>query len=152
MARMAETKTVTVRMTQLRDYAFDNRFGEGVAPLRADEPPPLGTGSGPEPVQLLAAAVGNCLAASLLFALRKYKQVAEPIGAEVDAEVGRNAEGRLRVLSLSARLTLGVPAEAIDHLERILGGFEAFCTVTESVRRGLPVTVAVFDAQGARLK
>jgi uncharacterized OsmC-like protein len=150
--RMSDIKTVTVRLAQLRDYAFDNQFGGGVAALRADEPPPLGAGSGPEPVQLLAAAVGNCLAASMLFALRKYKQQAEPIGAEVEAEVGRNAEGRLRVLALSARLSLGVPAEALDHLERILGGFEAFCTVTESVRQGIPVTVAVFDGQGAKLK
>ena len=37
-------------------------------------PPPLGQGSGPSPMQLLAASVGNCLSASLLFALRKFKQ------------------------------------------------------------------------------
>ncbi len=145
-------KTVTVRLEQRRDYQIENHFGGGVAVLLGDEPPPLGQRAGPEPVQLLAAAVGNCLMASLLFALRKYKQQPEPLRAEVSAEVGRNPQGRLRVLSLAARLTLGVPVEALDHMERVLTQFESFCTVTESVRQGIPVTVEVFDAQGAKLK
>ncbi len=148
---MAES-TVTVRLTQARDYAFDVHFADHVPVLRADEPPPLGQGSGPSPVQLLAAAVGNCLADSLLFALRKFRQQPEPISAQVDAEVGRNAEGRLRVLGITATLTLGVPADTLDHLERVLGTFETYCTVTQSVGAGIPVTVQVFDAHGARLK
>ncbi len=148
---MAE-QTVTVRLTQARDYQFDVHFADQVPVLRADEPPPLGQGSGPSPVQLLAAAVGNCLADSLLFALRKYRQQPEPIAAQVDAEVGRNAEGRLRVLGMTATLTLGVPADTLDHLERVLGSFETFCTVTQSVGAGIPVAVQVFDAHGARLK
>ncbi len=143
---------VTVRMTQRHDYQFDNQFGAGVPPLLADEPAPLGQGAGPSPVQLLCSAVGNCLAASLLFSLRKLKQTGEPIACEVEAEVGRNAENRLRVLAISARLTLGVPAEAIDRLERVLASFEDFCTVTGSVRASIPVTVTVFDAHGAQLK
>ncbi|MDO9460065.1 MAG: OsmC family protein, partial [Alphaproteobacteria bacterium] len=102
-------------------------------------------------VQLLAAAVGNCLADSLLFALRKYKQQPEPISAEVTAEIGRNAEGRLRVLAMQVTLTLGVPAEALQHLERVLTQFEAFCTVTQSVGAGIDITVSVLDAHGARL-
>ena len=145
-------KTETVRLVQKADYQFDNQFGAAVPPLVSDEPPPLGRGEGPSPVQLLAAAVGNCLAASLLFALRKFKQQPEPIGAEVSAEVGRNDAGRLRVLKMTARLNLGVPAASLQHLDRVLASFEAFCTVTESVRAGIPVEVQVFDAQGQRLK
>jgi len=145
-------KNVTVRLQQRRDYQIDNHFGDQVPALLADEPPPLGQGAGPEPVELLAAAVGNCLVASLLFALRKYKQAPDPIRADVTAEVGRNSQGRLRVLGIGARLTLGVPAQALQHLDRVLSQFEAFCTVTESVRASIPVTVEVFDVQGARLK
>jgi hypothetical protein len=62
------------------------------------------------------------------------------------------ADGRLRVLGLKARLTLGVPANAIEHLERLLGGFESCCTVTQSVSPAIPVLVEVFDALGTRLK
>ncbi|MDE2368501.1 MAG: OsmC family protein [Burkholderiales bacterium] len=143
--------TPTVHLTQVQDYQFDLDFGGATPHLLADEPPPLGTGLGPSPVQLLASAVGNCLSASLLFALRKFKQQPEPIACKVTADVGRNAEGRVRVLALHARLTLGVPAARLEHLDRVLGGFEAYCTVTQSVRAALPVDIEVFDALGARL-
>lgn len=144
--------TVTVRLSQRQDYQFDNHFGAGIADLLADEPPPLGAGAGPSPMQLLCAAVGNCLAASLLFALRKYKQNPEPIACEVNAETGRNEQKRLRVASMAAKLTLGVPAASLAHLDRVLATFEDFCTVTGSVKAGFPVTVTVFDSLGAQLK
>lgn len=142
----------SVQLQQLQDYRFEIRFAEGLPPLQADEPPPLGAGEGPSPVQLLASAVGNCLSASLLFALRKYKQAPEPIGCSVTAEVGRNAEGRLRVLGLQATLRLGVPAAQLQHLDRVLASFEAYCTVTQSVAAAIPVQVSVLDSTGAVLK
>ena len=144
---------VTVQLIQRQDYQFENRFGEPVPPLLTDEPAPLGAASGPSPVQLLASAVGNCLAASLLFALRKYNpQAAGDIRGEVSAETGRNAERRLRVTDIAVRLTLGMPVQGLQHLDRALASFEDFCTVTGSVRASIPVTVQVFDAQGAQLK
>ena len=142
----------TVRLTQVQDYRFDVHFSDGVPVLQADEPPPLGQGQGPSPVQLLCAAVGNCLSASQLFAWRKYKQDPGTIGCDVTAEVGRNAEGRLRVLSMQATLTIGVPADTLDHLDRVIGSFEDYCTVTQSVKAGIPVTLNVFDAHGLQLK
>ena len=142
----------TVHLQQQQDYRFEIRFGEALPPLQADEGPPLGGGAGPTPVQLLAAAVGNCLSASLLFALRKFKQAPEPIACAVDAQVGRNADGRLRVLGLDVRLTLGVPAAQLEHLDRVLATFEAYCTVTQSVNAAIPVTLSVFDSLGAQLK
>jgi uncharacterized OsmC-like protein len=137
-----------VHLQQVQDYQFDIRFGDAVPVLRGDEPPPLGQGAGPSPVQLLAAAVGNCLSDSLLFALRKFKQTPEPIRTEVVAQIGRNPEGRLRVLSMAATLTLGVPAARLEHLDRVLASFEAYCTVTQSVGQGIPVTTRVLDAEG----
>jgi uncharacterized OsmC-like protein len=96
--------------------------------------------------------VGNCLSDSLLFALRKFKQNPDPLQCEVTAEVGRNVEGRLRVLAMQATLTLGRPAAALEHLERVLGTFESYCTVTQSIAQGIPVRVQVLDAQGVVLK
>lgn len=147
---MAE-QVVDVTLEQQQDYRFIVRFGEEVPALVADEPPPLGTGQGPSPVQLLCASVGNCLADSLLFALRKYKQMAEPMRATVTAELGRNTDKRLRVLSIRARLHLGVMADELAHLDRILGQFEGFCTVTQSVGQGITITTEVYDARGERL-
>jgi hypothetical protein len=40
----------------------------------------------------------------------------------------------------------------LQHLDRVLEQFEEFCTVTQSVRAGIPVTVHVIDASGAVLK
>ncbi|MBT9488499.1 MAG: OsmC family protein [Rubrivivax sp.] len=144
--------TPTVHLQQVQDYQFDIGFGPELPLLRGDEPPPLGQGQGPTPVQLLAAAVGNCLSDSLLFALRKFKQQPEPIQASVTADVGRNADGRTRVLGLDVTLTLGVPTAQLEHLDRVLATFEAYCTVTQSVAGAIPVTLQVKDSDGALLK
>lgn len=143
------SEAVTLR--QENGYVFANEFGEAAPVLLSDEPPPLGGGSGPSPVQLLAAAVGNCLAASLVFALRKFKEPGEPVRAHVEAVVGRNEANRLRVQRLKVRLDLGVPGGS-ERLQRALGQFEAFCTVTESVRAAIPVEVEVYDSANARIR
>lgn len=148
---MSET-SIHVQLHQKQDYQFDIDFGDGMPTVMADEPAPLGSGQGPSPVQLLAAAVGSCLSDSLLFALRKFKQAPQPIRCNVQADVGRNAQGRLRVLGIKAVLTLGVPAASLEHLDRVLGQFESYCTVTQSVRQGIAVSIEVVDALGVRLK
>ena len=145
-------KQILVHLTQEKDYRFQIAFDDGVPELTVDEPPPLGSATGPSPVQLLTAAVGSCLSDSLLFALRKFKQNPEPMRCEVQADVGRNPEGRMRVLRMKAVLTLGVAADQLEHLQRALDQFEEFCTVTQSVRQGIPVTVEVYDASGVRVK
>lgn len=144
--------TVRVDLTQQQDYRFAIDFGGDMAPLLGDEPPPLGTGQGPSPIQLLCAAVGNCLSDSLLFALRKFKQRPDPLRCSVEAEVGRNPEGRLRVLQMHATLQLGVSATGLEHLDRVLSSFESYCTVTQSVGQGIPVAVRLLDADGRVLK
>ena len=143
---------VKVQLKQEADYRFGLEFGGDIPVLYGDEPPPLGKASGPSPTQLLASAVGNCLSNSLLFALRKFKQKPEPIHTEVEATIDRNAENRLRVLGIAVRLNVGVPGETLEHLDRVLAQFEEFCTVTQSVRQGIPVTVSVFDSNGRQLK
>lgn len=148
---MSEAR-IHVQLKQKQDYQFDIHFGGQVPVLMGDEPAPLGAGQGPSPVQLLAAAVGNCLSDSLLFALRKFKQSPEPLACDVQAEVGRNAEGRQRVLAIRAVLTLGVPAASLQHLDRVLGQFQDYCTVTQSVGQGIAISVEVVDALGVRLK
>jgi uncharacterized OsmC-like protein len=145
-------KLIRVALSQRQDYRFDIAFGGDVPVLTGEEPAPLGAGLGPSPVQLLCAAVGNCLSDSLLFAFRKFKQTPEPIQCVVTAEVGRNVENRMRVLSLKAQLHVGVLASTLEHVTHVLDQFEEFCTVTQSVRQGIPVTVEVFDSSGLQLK
>jgi len=143
---------VTANLKQEQDFRFAIRFSDGMPVLYGDEPPPLGKATGPSPSQLLAAAVGNCLSDSLLFALRKFKQNPEPIQTAVTATIDRNPENRLRVMDINVKLTLGVPGASLAHLDRVLEQFEEFCTVSQSVRQGIPVTVEVYDSTGQRLK
>jgi uncharacterized OsmC-like protein len=145
-------KTITVRLQQQADYRFDIRFDDNMPVLTSDEPAPLGSGTGPSPVQLLCAAVGNCLSGSLLFAFRKFKQTSEPIHCEVQAVIGRNEQGRVRVLRMYAKLKLGVAANILEHTDRVLSQFEEFCTVTQSVGQGIPIHTRVMDAKGVILK
>ncbi len=145
-------KTIRVELSQRNDYRFDIAFGNDMPLLTSDEPAPLGTGLGPSPVQMLCAAVGNCLSDSLLFAFRKFKQVPEPIQCVVMAEVGRNDNNRLRVLHMTAQISMGVLAASLEQLNHVMEQFEEFCTVTQSVRQGIPITVEVFDSAGQQLK
>lgn len=143
---------ISVNLKQEKDYRFAIDFAGGIPLLYGDETPPLGGGTGPNPAQLLAAAVGNCMSDSLLFAIRKFKQQPEPIQTTVAATLDRNADNRLRVQNIAVKLTLGVAASSLDHLDRALAQFEEFCTVGQSVRQGIPVTVEVYDRDGLRLK
>ena len=147
-----DEKTITVELRQRSNYQFDIEFSEGMPQLMSDEPAPLGEGKGPSPVQLLAASVGNCLSDSLYFALAKFKQSPEPIHTTVNALVGRNAEGRMRVLNIEANINLGVEAGKLEHLDRALEQFQEFCTVTQSVGQGIPIHIRVIDSTGLILK
>ena len=149
---MGDSTRVNLRLRQEQDYRCVVEFDDGAPALIADEPPPLGQGRGPSPVQLLLAAVANCLTDSLLFALRKFKQYAEPLHCQASAELGHNADKRLRVLAIEVELRLGKPAAELQQLPRILGQFESFCTVTQSIAQGIAVHLRVLDGNGELLK
>lgn len=133
-----------VEVEQDQDFRFVVDFGlDGVELLQTDEPEPLGAGEGPNPARLLAAGVGNCLAASLLFCLRKQDVEPEGIRAIVTGTLTRTARGRLRVDQLDVVLTVDGPPGSKPGLDYCLERFEDFCIVTESVRKGIDVMVEV---------
>lgn len=142
----------TVTLTQEAGYRFAVRYSENHPPFPGDEGPPLGAAEGATPLQLLAAAVGNCLSSSLTFAYGKFKQTPGPLTTTAQAVVGRNEHNRLRVQEIKVRIRLGVAAASLEHTERVLAQFEDFCTVTASVRQAIPVTVEIEDSTGLRLK
>lgn len=142
----------SIELKQQADYRFEVHFDNpAVPPLVTDEAAPLGRDEGPNPSRLLTTAVANCLSASLLFAMRKFKNEPGPLRTVATATLGRNADKRLRVLGISVDVHLGVPAAGLVMLDRILAQFEEFCVVTQSVRTSIPVAVRVFDVTGAVL-
>ena len=64
----------------------------------------------------------------------------------------RNAEGRLRITGIDVRIGLGAAVAEMPRIDRVLEQFERFCTVSESVKAGIPVAVSVADRDGTRLK
>lgn len=147
---MSDNAIVTI--TRQSGYQFLVDFGPNIATMLVDEAEPLGQGSGPAPNHMLLAAVANCLSASLVFALQKFKQDPGELKATATPEMGRNADKRLRIVGISVKLELGRPAAELEHLERVLAQFEEFCTVSMSVRQGIAIRVQVQDATGAVLK
>lgn len=147
---MSDTATVT--LTRQSGYQFLVDFGPAIATLVADEPPPLGAAAGPAPNHLLLAAVANCLSASLVFALQKFKQDPGALKATATATIGRNENNRLRITNIAVKLELGRPAAELEHLDRVLAQFEEFCTVSMSVRQGIAIDLQVRDGAGAVLK
>jgi organic hydroperoxide reductase OsmC/OhrA len=151
---MSETRDYTVELRFVRGYEFVATFadGESLPPIVFDEPPPLGEGSGPNAAAVLAAAIGNCLAASFAFCLRKARLEPVDMSASVVAHVARNEQGRFRISGIDVELAPEVREADRPRLERCERLFEDFCIVTESVRRGIPVTVNVIQPAGVRGK
>jgi uncharacterized OsmC-like protein len=140
---MSEAPFVTT-MELEEGYRFRVTFDQdGMAPLVTDEATPVGEGKGPSPARLLAAAVGNCLGASALFCLRKAHIPVRGLRATVETRMARNAAGRLRIAGMTVRIAPDLAAEDVERMQRCVALFEEFCTVTQSVRHGLPVDVAV---------
>jgi len=140
-----------VSLARLDGYRFQVEFGDGLAPLVVDEGPPLGKNSGPNPTRLLATAVANCLSASLIFALGKSRVEVRSLAARASGTLVRNPEKRLRIGRLEVVLVLGLDEADREKAREALARFEDFCTVTASVRQGLPVGVRVESPTGELL-
>jgi uncharacterized OsmC-like protein len=138
-----------VGLKLLENYLFEIDFGE-FGNIMTDEPPPMGDGEGPGPAAMLAAAVANCMAASLLFAVRKAKEDPGELTGKVVGTIQR-VDGFLRVTDINVTLTLGKSRDQLQSLEKALSRFENYCTVTQSVRHGVNVSAEVFDANGEKL-
>ena len=141
---MSEEKTFQVEVEQERDFVFKVDFGlKGVDDLIMDEPEPVGGGIGPNAERLVAAAVGNCLSASLLFCLRKSRVEVSGMKTTVEGVIARNEEGRWRIRELSVELTPEVDEDQRKQLERCIDIFEKFCIASQSIRQGIPINVEV---------
>jgi uncharacterized OsmC-like protein len=151
---MSEHQQFTISLEQLHGFEYEVHWDwETAPPLLMDEPAPLGHQAGPNASRVVAAAVGNCLSASLAFCLQRSRVEVKGLKTRVTGSITRNERGRLRLGQLA--VTIELP-DGVDTggggLERCLGIFEDYCVVTESLRHGLPVGVEVVTASGAVVK
>src|SRR5690554_3119159 len=110
-----DNKPVTIELRLLENFLFEIDFGD-FGNIMTDEPPPVGAGEGPDPSMMLAASVANCLAASLLFALRKHKS--DPQGLRATATIiTERVDKYLRITSLQVELHLSSEKQQLPGLD-----------------------------------
>jgi uncharacterized OsmC-like protein len=135
-----------VHLERRDGYRFESQASEDGrphgAPFYSDEPDPVGSASAPATPALLGAAIGHCLSASLLEALRHAHIPVESLGTDVDCVVIPNDEGLPRIDRVDVVIRPALPVMAA-RAHRCAELFENHCTVTSSVREGIEVNVRV---------
>jgi uncharacterized OsmC-like protein len=138
------SESTFTKLKLIRGYKFQAEFDAADIPdLLVDEIKPLGENSGPNPTRLLAVAVGHCLSSSLIFCLSKARIKVKNLETTIKAAHERTEEGRLRIRKLEVQMRLDVDENDKNRAARCIGIFENYCTVTQSVRKGIDVTVNV---------
>lgn len=138
------SESISIKLELVEGYRFRVGFNvEGIPSLVVDEMKPIGEGLGPNPTRLLSAAVGHCLSSSLLYCLSKAKIEVKKLETTVKANVERNKEGYLRIAGLDVQVHLEVSEEDKARTPQCLSIFENYCTVTQSVRKGIEVKVNI---------
>lgn len=121
-----DDRVALVRLELAHGYQFLASFPDlsAAGAIAVDEPPPLGDGEAPDAAALLAAAIGSCLAASLVFCLRRAHGDAHGVTADITAHIVRNEAGRFRIGSVDVALSPDVRDADLARLERCEGLFE----------------------------
>jgi uncharacterized OsmC-like protein len=148
VAMLSDEQTHRATVKLAHDYQFVATFDDlpHAKSITFDEPTPLGGNRGPNAAAVLGAAIGNCLAASLAFCLRRARADVTRLQARVTTHVARNDKGRHRISAIDVVLEPEFTS-GMGPLERCGELFEDFCTVTASVRHGIPVHVSLKDAR-----
>jgi uncharacterized OsmC-like protein len=135
-----------IELERKTGYQFEVRFDKAhYAPIVVDEPPPIGDDTAPNAARYLAAAIGNCLSASLLFCASRSRVELTDVTATVHTEIARNDKGRLRITKVEVKIHPRGDLEG-RAFERCRQLFEDYCVVTQSVRQGIDVEVSVEPA------
>jgi uncharacterized OsmC-like protein len=133
-----------ISIDQVDGYEFRVKFDkEHHQPMSMDEPAPLGKDSAPNAARMLAAAIGNCLSASLLFASKKQGLNLMGLHTEVKVEIVKNENRRLRIGKVVVAIDPGLKPEEMEKARAAAAMFEDFCTVTASIRQGIPVEASI---------
>ena len=137
------SESIFTKLVLIQGYKFKAEFDQAIPDLIVDELEPLGENAGPNPTRLLSVAVGHCLSSSLLYCLSRARIKAKNLETTIKSIQERNNEGRLRIGRLEVQVRLDVDEKDKDRVPRCLDIFEKYCTVTQSVMKGIKVTVNV---------
>jgi uncharacterized OsmC-like protein len=138
-----EEKIFEVSMKRNERFQFSIDFGMSNVNLLMDEPEPVGNGMGPDAKNIIAAAMGNCLSASLLYCLEKGRAEVGDIKTDVKGVMRRNEEGRWRIVEFTVDIYPDIEGKFESQFNRCLDIFEDYCTVSQSIQEGIPIKVNV---------
>lgn len=139
-----ESRRISISLDSIQDFEFRIKFDKAeLQDLMIDEPAPLGRDKGPDPARLLAGAVGGCLSASFLFCAKKLRLNVSGLHTNVIVSHTRNEKGRLRIGKIDVEIDPRIEEPDEQKLQRCLELYEDFCVVTQSVRKGVDVSVKV---------
>ncbi|HUY01083.1 MAG TPA: OsmC family protein [Candidatus Deferrimicrobium sp.] len=147
MAKTEEVFKIIVSLEWLEDLTFKLNFENPSLPeLLIDETHDNNSleAIGPNPARLLLSAILGCLNASFAFCLKKSRVPLKTMKAKGELTIQRNEEGFLRVSQMNIELTPEIEIEkGVPRLEKCIEIFHNYCTITESVRQGIPVNVTI---------
>ena len=135
-----------LNMVKLDDYKFIVDFNEdSIKDLLMDESEdiPGGEGKGPTASMLLAAAIGNCLSASLYFCLTKKKNTVNELKTKVIVFRERNKEGFWRISEAKVIITPDIENAEDSSVQRCIEIFRKYCVVSSSIEEGIKIDVTV---------
>ena len=139
-----DEKTFKVSMKREKNFVFSVDFGLDSLDFKMDEPEPVGGDTGPNASKVLAAAMGNCLTASLLFCLNKARAEVGGIETKVEGKMRRNEKGRWRIAEINIDISPEINTEEFSsQYQRCNKLFEDFCIVSKSIEEGIPINVQV---------
>ena len=137
-------KSIVTNLQLIDGYKFNVKSDvEYIPDFLVDETKPEGEGFGPNPPRLLATAVGHCMSSSLIYCLKKARITIKKLETTVTTNLFRNENGKLRIRSIDIQINLKVNEEDKTRVPRCLQIFEDYCTVTQSIRKGIEVNVKI---------
>ena len=144
--RGQDERRFKVKMTHQKNYQFLSQASEDGRlhgkPYLSDEPDPVGDDTGPSTPALLGSALGHCLSASLLEALKHSHIDVLECETEAVVVVKPNVEGLPRIDRVEVTIS-PLLAESNPRTKRCEEVFENYCTVTSSVKCGIEVQINV---------
>ena len=147
MADSEEIFKTKVSIELIEDLTFKLNLENPVLPeLLVDETHDVNSPEalGPDPSKLLIAAVMGCLNASLAFCLKKAHIPLKGMKAQGMLTSRRNEQGFWRVSEIDVEIFPEIEIEkGIPRMEKCLDIFHNYCTITQSVRQGIPVNVTI---------
>ncbi len=147
MSESEKSFKINISIEWLKDLVFKLNFQNSSLPeLYIDETHDMKSPEaiGPDPARLLLSAVMGCLNASFAFCLKKAHIPLKKMNALGELTLKYNADGFLRISRMDIELIPEIEIKkGIPRMEKCMKIFHNYCTITESVRKGIPVDVKI---------